>query len=75
MSSFLLTCLVGIAATSLMTFTLYLFHWKGFANGDMVRALGSLLTKKYENSVKPGLLIHAFGGLCFALRLCVESVS
>ena len=67
MSSFLLTCLVGIAATSLMTFTLYLFHWRGFANGDMVRALGSLVTKKYENSVKPGLIIHALGGIFFAL--------
>jgi hypothetical protein len=67
MSEFILTCLVGLAATSLMTFTLYLFHWRGFANGDMVRALGSLVTKKYENSVKPGLMIHALGGVVFAL--------
>lgn len=67
MSSFFVTCLVGLAATSLMTFTLYLFHWRGFANGDMVRALGSLLTRKYENSVTPGLLIHGLSGVVFAL--------
>jgi len=67
MTNFMLTCLVGVAATSLMTFTLYFFHWQGFANGDMVRALGSLITKKYENSVGPGLIIHFLGGIFFAL--------
>lgn len=67
MNDFLMTCLVGVAATSLMTFTLYFFHWQGFANGDMLRALGSVITRKYENSFKPGLAIHLIGGILFAL--------
>lgn len=67
MSDVIMTCLVGIAATSLMTLTLYFFHWRGFANGDMVRALGSLITRKYENSLKPGLAIHLVSGVVFAL--------
>ncbi len=67
MNDFIMTCLVGIAATSLMTLTLYIIHWQGFANGDMVRALGSLITRKYENSLKPGLAIHLVSGVAFAL--------
>lgn len=67
MNDFIMTCLVGVTATSLMTLTLYFFHWRGFANGDMLRALGSLITRKYENSLKPGLAIHLVSGIVFAL--------
>ena len=65
MSNFLLACLVGIASTSLMTFALYLLHWRGFSNGDMVRALGSILTRHYENALGPGLALHYTFGVLF----------
>jgi glucan phosphoethanolaminetransferase (alkaline phosphatase superfamily) len=67
MTNFMLTCLAGVISTIIMTLTLYVFHWRGFANGDMVRALGSLITRKYENSFTPGIVIHLLGGVFFAL--------
>jgi hypothetical protein len=50
-----------------MSFCLYLIHWSGFANGDMVRALGSLVTRRYENSLPVGWVIHFSAGSAFAL--------
>ena len=67
MSEILRACLVGIASTSLMTFALFLLHWKGFASGDMVRAIGSVVTGRYENSLWPGLVIHFTFGIIFAI--------
>jgi len=48
----------GLLGTGGMTLTLYIFNSFGFANGDMVRAVGSLITKSYKNSLIPGLIIH-----------------
>ena len=59
--------LVGIVATACMSLSLYLIHWSGFANGDMVRALGSWVTRRYEDSLRIGLLIHFSAGVAFAL--------
>lgn len=57
----------GILGTGGMTLTLYAFHSFGFANGDMVRAVGSLITKSYENSLAPGLIIHIAIGILFSI--------
>jgi hypothetical protein len=59
--------LAGIAATACMSLCLYSIHWSGFANGDMVRALGSLVTRSYENSLLIGWLIHFTAGSLFAV--------
>jgi hypothetical protein len=59
--------LVGIGATALMSLSLYLIHWSGFANGDMVRALGSLATRRYENSLAVGWVIHFSAGALFSV--------
>jgi len=59
--------LAGIVATACMTLCLYSIHWSGFANGDMVRALGSWVTRRYEDSLPIGLLIHFSAGAAFAL--------
>ena len=32
----------------------------------MVRALGSLATRKYDNALLPGLVIHSLSGIIFA---------
>ena len=61
------TIVGGVIATTAMTLFLYLFHWFKLANGDMLRALGSWVVKKYEGSFLPGLIIHYIGGICFAL--------
>ena len=67
MSDILRACLIGVAATSAMTFGLFLLHWKGFATGDMVRALGSAVTGRYENSLGLGMIIHFTFGILFAI--------
>ncbi len=59
--------LVGIVATACMSLCLYLIHWSGFANGDMVRALGSLVTRHDENSLPIGWLIHFSAGAFFSV--------
>ncbi len=59
--------LAGIAATACMSLCLYSIHWSGFANGDMVRALGSLVTRSDENSLPIGWLIHFTAGSVFAV--------
>lgn len=43
-----------------------IIHRLKWANADMVRAIGSLYTRSYEMSLKPGLLIHYSAGLSFA---------
>jgi hypothetical protein len=59
--------LVGIVATACMSLSLYLIHWSGFANGDMVRAVGSLVTRHYENSLPVGWVIHFSAGAAFSV--------
>lgn len=59
--------LVGVVATACMSLSLYLIHWSGFANGDMVRALGSLVTRRYENSLPIGWMIHFLAGAFFSV--------
>ena len=56
----------GIIGSVVMLLVLYLITLSRIANADMVRALGSLVTKKMENSVKIGLLIYFTGGIIFS---------
>ncbi len=58
--------LIGLLATTVMTVFLYGIHWTGFANGDMVRAIGSAVTKRYEGSFWIGLGFHYVSGIVFA---------
>lgn len=57
----------GLLGTGALTSVLYGFDRAGLANGDMVRAVGSLITKKYEGSLSPGLFIHFLSGIFFAV--------
>ncbi len=57
----------GLTGTVLMTATMWFIHRSGWANADMTRALGSLVTKRYEGSLGPGLLIHITAGILFAV--------
>ena len=54
----LLTILAGILGTAGMTIVMWLIHRSGLANADMMRAIGSLYTRSYENSLLPGFIIH-----------------
>ena len=57
----------GLLGTLAMTAVLIRITKAGWANADMVRAIGSLLTKEYESSFPVGLLIHAVVGVIIAL--------
>jgi hypothetical protein len=56
--------IVGAGGMSLFMWLATRFH---LANADMLRAVGSILTKRYENAFLPGLLIHLAMGAGFSL--------
>ena len=58
--------LAGLVATSTMLAVMSVLHRLKWANADMVRAIGSLVTRSYEGSLIPGLIIHYSFGLFFA---------
>lgn len=59
--------LAGLAGTAFMTLIMTLVHRAQWANGDMVRALGSLATGSLDRAVPAGLAIHAVSGVLFAV--------
>ncbi len=60
------TIFAGLAGTALMTLLMTVIHRTGLAQADMIRALGALITRSYERSLVPGLLIHFASGAVFA---------
>ncbi|HXV14272.1 MAG TPA: DUF6789 family protein [Candidatus Krumholzibacteria bacterium] len=63
----LIVIVAGLVGTALMTGVMWFIHRSGWANADMSRALGSLVTRRYENSLLPGIAIHFAGGCVFAI--------
>ncbi|MFW7380883.1 MAG: hypothetical protein ACOH5I_18855 [Oligoflexus sp.] len=63
---FLHAIISGIIGSLAMLVVLYLITLAHIANADMVRALGSLITKSLDNSVKVGLLTYFLGGIFFS---------
>ena len=65
---YLLTALVaGVLAGFAMEGVMLLISRAGLAKGDMILALGSLLTKSRDNAYRVGLVIHATAAVGFAL--------
>ena len=60
------TVLAGFIATAAMSGALYAIHWRGLAEADMIRAIGSIVTRKEENAMLPGLILHFLSGIVFA---------
>ena len=50
-----------------MEFVMWLIARAGLAKGDMILALGSLLSKSRENAYRIGLVIHVTASIGFAL--------
>src|SRR5262249_61175944 len=63
----ILAIVAGIVGTIFMSLVMWFIHERGWANADMIRAVGSLVTKRYDNSLLPGLLLHFAAGCFFAL--------
>ena len=66
MDTYTLTAIAGVAATIVMAAVMYVFHWGSFAEADMIRALGSLVTKKEEDALIVGAAIHLVSGVIFS---------
>ena len=65
---YLCTALVaGIIGGLAMELAMWLISRAGLAKGDMILALGSLLTKTRENAYRVGLIIHVTAAIGFAL--------
>jgi hypothetical protein len=64
---FLLVIVAGITGAVLMSLVMWFIHRRGWANADMIRAIGSLVTRRYDNSLVPGLLLHLTAGIVFAI--------
>lgn len=62
----IMTILAGVVGTAAMSLFMSVVHRAGWANADMIRALGSCVTRSYENSLGPGLLMHFASGAAFA---------
>ena len=63
--------MAGVVGTILMITVMAFISLSGWANGDMVRALGSLVTKTYEGSLLPGLAMHFTAGAVFAVPYAI----
>jgi hypothetical protein len=57
----------GIIGTLGMTLFLWLVTRSGYAGADLVRVIGSLFTRKYDNSFRLGITIHIINGIIFAI--------
>ena len=66
MKSILVIILSGILGTCGMSFVMWLINRSGLANADMIRAVGSIYTRSYENALLPGIIMHFTAGIIFA---------
>lgn len=64
--SILIIVLAGIVSTFLMVIFLELVTRTKLANADMVRAIGSIITRNQEKALVPGLVIQFAFGIVFA---------
>lgn len=63
--------LAGIAGALAMTATMRLLARTGWARGDMIMAVGSLLTRSRENAQMVGLFLHLMSALFFGVLYTV----
>lgn len=66
MNAFILTALAGIVGTAGMSLVLWGISQTGLANAAMIRAIGSMFTRSYEDSLGPGFVVHFIAGIIIA---------
>ena len=66
MGAFIDTIIAGIIGTAGMSLLLWIITGSGMANAEMIRAIGSIFNRSYENSFLPGLIIHFIVGTIIA---------
>ncbi|MGE5353641.1 MAG: hypothetical protein ACM3P0_16260 [Acidobacteriota bacterium] len=68
----------GAVATAVMTLFLEAVTRSGLAHADMVKAIGSMVTKSAHNAFKTGIIIHfawgIFFGVCYTFILAMFNI-
>jgi uncharacterized membrane protein YagU involved in acid resistance len=64
--NFLMIGLSGFLGTTAMIAIMSFIHRMKWANADMIRAVGSIVTGSYENSFYVGLIVHYAVGISFS---------
>lgn len=65
------TLMAGLVGTACMSTVMTLIHRSEWASADMIRALGSLVTRKYETALLPGVLIHFAAGMALSIPYAI----
>ena len=55
--------LAGFLGSAGITLVMWAFNKSDWTNADMVRAVGGLFTRKYENALQVGLVMHFSAGI------------
>ena len=66
METYVLTALVGIAGAIVMSALMYGIHYAGLAEADMIRAIGSIITKAEDDALFVGSAVHLTSGVVFS---------
>ncbi|MGH7851109.1 MAG: hypothetical protein ACREOP_12495 [Thermodesulfobacteriota bacterium] len=66
MNTFIFTALAGVIGTAGMSIALWGVSHAGIANAAMIRAIGSLFTRSYDDSFGLGLTVHFIVGIILA---------
>jgi len=66
MPSYLTPAIAGLIGVAVMTFFLRRARFFHLPETQMVRAIGSYITKDADNALKPGAVIHTLAGIGFA---------
>ncbi|GAB4377089.1 MAG: hypothetical protein Kow0042_24280 [Calditrichia bacterium] len=67
MQFILSSAVAGIVGTAGMTLLLWAITKSNWANADMVRALGSFLTRSYHSALLPGIILKFAAGIPFGI--------
>jgi hypothetical protein len=62
-----ISLLAGVLGGVAMQVAMWLISRAGLAKGDMILALGSLITKTRENAYRVGFIVHAIAAIGFGL--------
>jgi uncharacterized membrane protein YagU involved in acid resistance len=65
-NTIIFTALAGVIGTAGMSIALWGISHTGIANASMIRAIGSLFTRSYEDSFGLGLTVHFIVGIIIA---------
>ncbi len=67
-AGFLLTSVIaGVVGASGMECTLWLICRAGWAKGNMIEAVGSLITRSRHNAFRAGAILHGISAVAFAM--------